>query len=221
MTILADRGYRYLQRDVQKMGFEMLIPAIQQASMTLGDVEDSQPMAQSQPTSQPLPEELAASQPRSQPGSQPTSQPDSQPGSQPTSQPDLQPTSQPNPGPSSLISSQPISSQGYYSGRMAAPKSTKAKDKYLQSGALSCSDANKSRLISSRRHCIENINAAIKRFKFFSNVVPAERLDSGVCYAGLNVIGSLLNMRFLNNTMIMGMGSISFNTSLRYNFESD
>ena len=133
----------------------------------------------------------------------------------------MQPTSQPNPGPSSLISSQPISSQGYYSGRMAAPKSTKAKDKYLQSGALSCSDANKSRLISSRRHCIENINAAIKRFKFFSNVVPAERLDSGVCYAGLNVIGSLLNMRFLNNTMIMGMGSISFNTSLRYNFESD
>ena len=207
------------------MGFEMLIPAIQQASMTLGDVEDSQPMAQSQPTSQPLPEEIAGSQPRSQPRSQPTSQPRSQPTSQrtsqPGSQPTSQPTSQPNPGPGSLIPSQPISSQGYHSGRMAAPKTTKAKDKYLQSGALSCLDANKSRLISSRRHTIENINSGLKRFKFFSNVVPAERLDSGVCYAGLNLIGSLLNMRFLNNKMIMGMGSICLNTLSRYNFESD
>ena len=176
------------------MGFEMLIPAIQQASMTLGD-EDSQPMAESQPTSQPLPEELAASQPL---------------GSQVTSQPTPPSVSQPTPGHVSQPLSQPVSrSQGYHSGpRMAEPKTSKAKDKYLQSGALTCSDANRSRLISSRRHCIENINAALKRFKFFANVVPAERLDSGFCFAGLKLIGSLLNMRFLNDSMIMGMGSI-------------
>ena len=197
VTILADRGYRFIQDDIRQKGYDILIPAIQQTVTRLGD-DDSQPQNQSQPTSQPI---------RSQNASQ-----DDTPLASPSTSQNAPQSSQQNTPPSSQASSQQQqSSEGYHSGpRGSASRGTRSrgatsKEKYFQSKPLGCADANASRMISSRRHPIENINGAIKRFKMFNNVVPAERLDSGFCLAGINLVASVMNYRFLNDSMVMGL----------------
>ena len=91
--------------------------------------------------------------------------------------------------------------------------------RYIETKPLSCAEANASRMVSSRRHVVENINASIKRFRFFANQVNLQHINSGYCVAAAKFISAFLNYRFKHNgSMCLDMNSRSFLPNLKRAF---
>ena len=76
------------------------------------------------------------------------------------------------------------------------PSQKSALERYYDTSPLTCAQANSSRMVSARRHVIENINSSIKRFRFLSNRVQLDYINSGYCLAASKFICGLLNFRF-------------------------
>lgn len=116
-------------------------------------------------------------------------------------------SSQPN---SSQNSQRPTSSASRPSSSVSRPRSRTNSlsrksqlQKYTESKPLSCLDANRSRLISARRHIIENVNCFLKKWLRYYHVVSLQRMRSGFGLAGIRLILAILNRRHLENGQMM------------------
>ena len=116
--------------------------------------------------------------------------------------------SQPN---SSQNTQRPTSSQSRPRSRTNSTSRKSQLQKYNESKPLSCLDANRSRIISARRHIIENVNCSLKKWLRYYHVVSLQRLRSGFALAGIRLILAILNRRHIENgQMIMDMNLNSY-----------
>ena len=188
VILLADRGYRFIRDQVEAFGLKIIIPAIQQVRMRLGD-EDSQPNVDSQSQRNPTSPGLSQQEPSTSQGYH-------------SSSIDVQPQNR---------TRRARTESGSQSQGASQSQNKSQLDKYLESKPLSCVDANRSRLVSARRHVIENVNCHLKKFKFFYNVVSLHRMKSGFALASIKVCLSIMNRRFLiEKKMIMDQDPHSF-----------
>ena len=113
---------------------------------------------------------------------------------------------------SQIRNSQPRSRSGSQSDKTPLQR-------YMETKPLSCAEANASRMVSSRRHPVENVNGSVKRFKFFANQVNLQHINSGYCVAAAKFICAFLNYRFKSNrSMCLDMNSRSFLPNLKRAF---
>ena len=230
VILLADRGYRFITEDVESFGIKIFIPAIQQERLNLGDADsqvillekslklfllykvnvqsDSQPSQNQPDQNQPgqnQPSQNQQSQSASQGFFSATQQSLSENSPRPISS---QSRRRPRPRPRTKSDSRAQSQ----SQSQSQPNSRKSQlEKYWDSKPLSCLDANISRIISARRHIIENVNGHLKKWLRFYHVVTLQRMRSGFALAGIKLILAILNRRHLEEGhMIMDQNPNSY-----------
>ena len=172
----------------------MVTPALQQNRMALHDLSQSSQVTEDSQLTQPRPSDSGISVSEARQESSNSQAPPSTSNSQ-ARQGSSNSQARPSPSNSQSRPSQP-----------RRVRSKPALQRYEETQPLSCGDANGSRSVSSRRHIVENINASIKRYKFFSNTVNRDHIKSGYAYASIKLVCGITNYRFKNGATCIDYG---------------